>query len=198
MADNNINNDDINFDDIELIADYIDGKIIDSGKKDELIKKLEKNSEFRRHYTEAFEYIKNINKKEFYNTPDELIDRAVKSKKKLIFEITEYAVKLILNTIENVKPKELVIEYLSGGENKVSSQKFSMGKTLIEIKSGVDDKSNIVIEPGENINIKLKNILNNNIIVDLEDINEILNLKDIEKGEYELDIGKDKVNFELR
>jgi transcriptional regulator of heat shock response len=200
MAENdNINNDGINFDDIELIANYIDGNIIDNDKKEELTKKLETNPEFRRHYTEAFEHIKNINKKELYKTPEKLLERLkTKSKKKLIFEIMKSAVKLILNTIENIKPKEIVVEYLSSEENKLISQKFSLGKALIEIKTLDGNNANVIIEPGENISLILKNIENNTVIIDLEDIGETVTLKDIEKGQYQLTIGKEKVEFELK
>ncbi len=199
MAENdNINNDEINFDDIELIANYIDGNIIDNDKKDKLTKKLETNPEFRRLYTEAFEHIKNINKKEFYKTPEELLDKVKTKKKKLIFEITKNAVNLILNTIESIKPKEIVVNYLSADATKIVSQKFSMGEALIEIKSLDNNKTNIIIEPGESISLTLRNIENNTTIIDLEEISETITLKDIEKGQYELTIRNEKVEFELK
>jgi hypothetical protein len=124
----------MNFNDIELIASYIDGKITNTRWKELLIKNLKTDKVFIEKYTIAYEYLKDIENRNLLNVPDELKKYISSNKKKLVFKVIKNIVEIISNTIDNIKPKEFVLEYLSEEDNKVISQKFNFKNSIIEIK----------------------------------------------------------------
>jgi len=191
------NLDENDFNDIELIASYIDGKITNKDEKELLNKKLKTDKVFREKYTIAYEYLKDIENRNLLNVPDELKKYISSNKKKLVFKVIKNIVEIISNTIDNIKPKEFVLEYLSEEDNKVISQKFNFKNSIIEIKGQESNNAEIIIDSPIGTHINFKNISDGLIIIDIDTINDITTLQNIEKGSYNLMIENEEIIIEI-
>lgn len=192
---------DLNFEYIELIADYIDGKIISKEDKERLLNKFEEDKIFREMYTTAYEYLKNLEHKGLKKVPEELKKEAFYKKKafrKLVVEIKNKTAKLISNTIDKLKVKEHAIEFLSSEENNIVSQQFVLNKSLIELKANESGKGCLKIKDAVGQHLILKELLRNYIIIDLDEVKKDEMIFDnLDDGLYELSLDNDKINIEI-
>ena len=188
----------LNFDDIQLIADYIDGKVTDSKRKETLVAKLEVEEDFRESYIESYEYLKDIEYTDLYQVPESLKSKAmIKLKPKVKFKVIKNIVQLVKNTIENLKIREVAIEYLSENDTKTISQKFVLDNTLIEI-SGMDNGiANMNLDTEIGTRITLENISQDLIIIDIKSKEKSIQVKNIIRGIYKITINKKKLYLQI-
>ncbi|MFW5799854.1 MAG: hypothetical protein ACOCV8_03470 [Spirochaetota bacterium] len=206
----------INFEDIKIIANYIDGNITNKTDKSNLVEKLKKNKDFRESYTEAYEYLKNLEHQELNEVPANIQSKVKKNSnsdisvinntddikdKKLVVKLLKNIVEIVSNTIEYIKPKELTVEYLSTDDNKVVNQKFALGKGIIEIKSSEKtDYAELIIESQKNTDISLQKVIenrDNTIIAEMKAIDNITKFTHIDKGLYYLKVDNDFIYLEI-
>ncbi len=193
---NDLNN--VNFDDIQLIADYIDGKLTEKERKDVLIKKLENDDEFIKSYIDSYEYLKNLEHVELKEAPDDLKKLAInKLKSRIIFRVLKNIVKLVNNSIENLKIKEIALEYLSEDNNKKISQKFALDNSIIEIFGSDDGLAKLHIDTEINTKINIINITDNIVIMDIKANEKSIELINIKSAVYKICINNDYLLFEI-
>lgn len=188
----------INFEYIELIANYIDGKMNNKEDKKKLQELLKIDKFFREMYTEAFEYLKNLDYKDLHRLPDNLKESPKEEHPTIVFKVLKNIIEIISNSISNLNTKQMAVEYLSGENNKIVSQKFALGKGIIEIKSQESLQAKIIVEAPLKTKLVLINRSNNDIIIDANTIQNVSTLQDIEKGAYTLSIDENTINFEIR